>query len=76
MTHPIFGLLTKLDGARVAYALSRHRPDSILVSVTVVGQRIEIDVFDDGHMEISRFLGNEDIEGGAELIDAILASAT
>ncbi|MGZ2746841.1 hypothetical protein [Burkholderia stagnalis] len=75
MAHPIFDLLTKLDAAHVAYALSRHRPDSILVSVTVVGQRIEIDVFDDGHMEISRFVGNEDIEGGAELIDSILVSA-
>lgn len=75
MTHPIFDLLTKLDSAHVAYALSRHRPDTILVSVTVVGQRIEIDVFDDGHMEVSRFVGNEDVEGGAELIDAILASA-
>ncbi|OXJ15497.1 hypothetical protein CFB39_28610 [Burkholderia sp. AU6039] len=59
----------------MAYALSRHRPDTILVSVTVVGQRIEIDVFDDGHMEVSRFVGNEDVEGGVELIDAILASA-
>ncbi|MBN3735247.1 hypothetical protein G3N98_30610 [Burkholderia sp. Tr-20390] len=59
----------------MAYALGRHRPDTILVSVTVVGQRIEIDVFDDGHMEVSRFVGNEDVEGGVELIDAILASA-
>ncbi|KWF62976.1 hypothetical protein [Burkholderia pseudomultivorans] len=75
MTHPIFDLLTKLDGAHLAYALSRHRPDSILVSVTVVGQRVEIDVFDDGHMEVSRFVGNENIEGGAELIDSIVASA-
>ncbi|KUY74062.1 hypothetical protein [Burkholderia sp. RF4-BP95] len=75
MTHPIFDLLTKLDVARVSYALSRHRSDSVLVSVTVVGQRIEIDVFEDGHMEVSRFVGNEDIEGGAELIDSILASA-
>ncbi|KWI55411.1 hypothetical protein WT72_16835 [Burkholderia pseudomultivorans] len=75
MTHPIFDLLTKLDGAHLAYALRRHRPDSILVSVTVVGQRVEIDVFDDGHMEVSRFVGNEGIEGGAELIDSIVASA-
>ncbi|MBF5008914.1 hypothetical protein ISO18_04775 [Burkholderia pseudomultivorans] len=64
-----------MDGAHLAYALSRHRPDSILVSVTVVGQRVEIDVFDDGHMEVSRFVGNENIEGGAELIDSIVASA-
>ncbi|EEE02636.1 conserved hypothetical protein [Burkholderia multivorans CGD1] len=54
--------------------LANGRPDSILVSVTVVGQRVEIDVFDDGHMEVSRFEGNEDIEGGVELIDSIVAS--
>jgi hypothetical protein len=75
MSHPLFALLTKLDDAKVAYALSRHRPDSVLVSITVVGQRIEVDVFDDGHMEISRFLGNEDVEGGVELVESILALA-
>jgi hypothetical protein len=73
MSHSLFDLLNKLDNAKVAYALSRQRSESILVSITVVGQRIEIDVFEDGHMEVSRFLGNEDIEGGAELIDSILA---
>ncbi|MBU9441316.1 hypothetical protein [Burkholderia multivorans] len=55
--------------------LANGRPESILVSVAVVGQRVEIDVFDDGHMEVSRFVGNEDIEGGVELIDFIVASA-
>ncbi|MFM0322774.1 hypothetical protein [Caballeronia glebae] len=76
MSHPLFELLQKLDSARIAYALGRHRPESVLVSVTVVGQRIEIDVFNDGHMEVSRFVGNEDIEGGAELIDSIVALAS
>ncbi|BBP96119.1 hypothetical protein BSFA1_12480 [Burkholderia sp. SFA1] len=75
MSHPLFDLLRRLDNAKVAYSLSRQRSESVLVSITVVGQRIEIDVFDDGHMEVSRFLGNEDIEGGAELIDSILALA-
>lgn len=54
--------------------LANSRPGSILVSVTVLGQRVEIDVFDDGHMEVYRFEGNEDIEGGVELIDSIVAS--
>jgi hypothetical protein len=75
MSHPLFDLLARLDNAKVAYALSRHRPESVLVSITVVGQRIEIDVFDDGHMEISRFVGNEDVEGGSELVESILALA-
>lgn len=54
--------------------LANGRPESILVSVAVVGQRVEIDVFDDGHMEVSRFVSNEDIEGGVELIDSVVAS--
>lgn len=73
MSHSLYDLLDKLDEAKIHYSLSRHRTGSVLVSVTVVGQRIEIDVFGDGHLEVSRFVGHEDIEGGAELIDAIIA---
>jgi hypothetical protein len=73
MDHTLFTLLDRLDAAHIHYTFGRHRADSVLVAVTVVGQRIEIDVFRDGHMEISRFIGHEDIEGGAELIDSIVA---
>ncbi|MBC8749678.1 MULTISPECIES: hypothetical protein [Paraburkholderia] len=73
MPHPLYDLLDKLDDAKIHYALSRQRPGSVLLSITVVGQRVEIDVFGDGHMEVSRFIGHEDIEGGAELIDSIIA---
>lgn len=73
MTHPLYDLLDKLDDAKIHYSLSRHRSGTVLVSVTVVGQRLEIDVFSDGHIEVSRFIGQEDIEGGAELIDSIIA---
>ena len=72
-THPLFDLLGQLDAAGHHYALSRHRSDTILVTVTFVGERMEIDVFDDGHMEVSRFKGNEDVEGGAGLVKQILA---
>ncbi|RQH04206.1 hypothetical protein [Paraburkholderia dinghuensis] len=72
MDRPLFDLLDRLDAAKIHYALERNRPESVLVSVTIVGQRIEIDVFRDGHMEISRFVGHEDVEGGSELIDAII----
>jgi len=68
MSHPLYKLLSRLDKARYHYTLSKHRPDTILVTVTFVGERVEIDVFDDGHMEVSRFFGKEDILGGKELI--------
>ena len=44
----------------------------MLVTLTVVGERIEIDVFEDGHMDVSRFKGNEDIIGGEELVEQII----
>ena len=68
MTHALFELLSSLEEARIHFALSRHRPDTVLVTITLVGERIEVDVFEDGHMEVSRFKGSEDIVGGSELI--------
>lgn len=67
-THPLFQLLQRLDAGHYHYSLSRHRPDSVMVTVTFVGERTEIDVFEDGHMEVSRFPGTEDVLGGAELV--------
>ena len=38
-----------------------------------LGQRLEIEVFSDDPIEVSRFVGNEDIEGGVDLLKRILA---
>lgn len=68
MDHPLYDLLEKLDKANIHYTLSRDRDEAISVTVSLVGERIEVDVFEDGHMEVSRFLGTEDVLGGKELI--------
>ena len=73
MTHPLYELLAELDAARIFHALSRHRSDSVLVSITFVGERVEVDVFDDGRMEVSRFQGNEDVVGEADLVRKIIS---
>jgi hypothetical protein len=41
----------------------------------LVGERVEIDIFEDDHLEISRFRGDESIEGGSELLPTLLALA-
>jgi hypothetical protein len=74
MSHPLYLLLQQLETARIPFTLGRYRNETILVTLTVVGERIEIDVFEDGHMEISRFQGNEDIVGGVELISEIISN--
>jgi len=43
-----------------------------MITVTIVGQRLEIDVFEDGHVEFSRFKGNEDVESDADELDQII----
>lgn len=73
MPHPLYELLAELDSAKLYYTIGRYRPDTVLVTVSVVGERVEIDVFDDGHMEVSRFRGNENIEGDMELALQIIA---
>jgi hypothetical protein len=37
--------------------------------MTGVGEGIEVDVFEDGHMEMSRFSGDEGVEGDVSFVD-------
>jgi hypothetical protein len=72
MSHPLYALLSLLESARIHFTVARHREDTVLVTLTLAGERVEIDVFEDGHMEVSRFKGSEDIVGGAELVQQII----
>ena len=72
MPHQLYELLQKLEAAKIHFTLGRHRPDTILVTLTLVGERVEIDVFDDGHMEVARFPGSENIVGGSELVERLI----
>lgn len=71
--HPLFGLLRDLDLASIHYTLARDRDDSVRVNITVVGERVEVDVFEDGHVEVSRFRGSEDVVGDITLIQRLIA---
>jgi hypothetical protein len=76
MTHPLFGLLFSLDTASIHYTLARDRPDTVRVNITLPRERVEVDVFEDGHMEVSRFVGSENVVGDAALIEGIVAENT
>ncbi|MGY5811984.1 hypothetical protein ACXHXG_30330 [Rhizobium sp. LEGMi198b] len=67
----VFEVLRRLDDAKIHYFIGRYRPDTIDITATLVGERIEISVFDDDHIEISRFVGNEDVLD-EEVLDDIL----
>ena len=81
MKSAIFRTMRMLEDARLHYSIERTRPDSertrpdsIRLSVTMIGQRLEIDVFEDDHIEISRFHGDESIEGGWEVLKKMLGT--
>ena len=58
-----------LERAHVHFFLERTWPDTVRGSAaTFAEERWEIDVFEDDHLEISRFRGNETAEGGMELL--------
>ncbi|MBY3117293.1 hypothetical protein [Rhizobium laguerreae] len=67
----VFEVLKRLDDAKVQYFIGRYRPDTIDITATVVGECVEISVFDDDHIEISRFFGNEDVLD-EDILDEIL----
>ncbi len=68
MNHTLYDLLKKLDQSKFYYTISRHRKDTVMVTISFVGERTEVEVFNDGHMEVSRFLGTEEVSGGQEFI--------
>jgi hypothetical protein len=57
------------------FFIERTRPDSVRLNVTTVGERLEIEVFEDDHLEISRFRGDEGIDGGKDLLLNLLKSS-
>jgi hypothetical protein len=74
MASAVFKTIRMLEEARLHFFIERTRPDAIRLSVTMVGERVEIDVFEDDHLEISRFLGDEKVEGGMELLVKMLVT--
>ena len=73
MSSVIFDLMQLLDKERVHYSIQRTRSETIQFNTTFVGARIEIEVFEDNHIEISKFVGNEDVESGdIEMVKKII----
>jgi hypothetical protein len=73
MRHPLYSILDKLDAAKIYYRLERHRDNTVMICATVVGSRIEIEVFDNGDIETSVFKGDESLDSGIEFVQKIIA---
>jgi len=70
----VFDTIRLLEKAHIHFYIMRDRLDALTFVATIVGERVEIDVFEDNHIEISRFRGDESIEGGSELLLQIVTA--
>ena len=58
--------LNKLEECNIYYKLNKIR-DSILVEITVPGERWEVEFFEDGKIEIERFVSDGQIKSDSEI---------
>ncbi|RCJ17518.1 hypothetical protein A6S26_30700 [Nostoc sp. ATCC 43529] len=55
--------LNKLEQEKISYTLAHHRDETIMVNVAVAGERWEVEFFEDGSVEVERFVSSGEING-------------
>lgn len=61
-----------LSSRKIWFRLEQTCPDSVMVTLTLLGERIEVDFFED-HIEFSRFRGDESVERDVGLLFSLIA---
>lgn len=68
--NPFSKLLTflqALEQKQFSYTLAHHRDEAIMVTVSVPGERWEVEFLDDGSIEVEKFASNGEIYDEAAL---------
>ncbi|HYW21377.1 MAG TPA: hypothetical protein VE956_19175 [Nodularia sp. (in: cyanobacteria)] len=55
--------LNQLEQERISYTLAHHRDETIMVNVAIAGERWEVEFFEDGSVEVERFVSSGEING-------------
>ena len=67
MSPKLLEILKKLKQKAISFRLDSVRDESIMVLITVPGQRWEVEFMEDGSVEIEKFLSNGEIFNESEL---------
>ena len=54
-------LIAAFEREKIDFSLGTVRPDTVMACVAIPGQRWEIEVFEDGHLEIEVFKSSGEI---------------
>jgi hypothetical protein len=52
----LVGFLSQLEQQNIHYTLAHHRDEAVMVLVAIPGERWEIEFFNDGSVEVERFI--------------------
>ncbi len=55
--------LNQLEQEKISYTLAHHRDETIMVNIAVAGERWEVEFFEDGSVEVERFVSSGEING-------------
>jgi len=53
--HRLYSIISSLEKAKISFTLLRNREDAVTIAVAVPGQLWEIDVFEDGNVDVEVF---------------------
>jgi hypothetical protein len=60
-------LILKLQAAKIFFSMTTVREDAVMFLVTVPGERWEVEIFPDGHLDIEVFRGSSGVQDAAKL---------
>ena len=68
----LLNFLCKLEQNKISYTLEHIRDETIMVTVPLPGQLWEVEFFENGDIEVEKFITTTEI-GGEELLEDIFS---
>lgn len=59
--------LNELEQKKINYHITHHRDEAVMITVSIVGERWEIEFLDNGDIEVEKFISNGEIQGEESL---------
>jgi len=67
----LMAFLADLEKGKIHYTLTHHRENALMINIVVPGERWEVEFFDDGSVEIERFISAGEIADEAALSELL-----
>ena len=62
----LLNFLQRLEETKIYYQLNKYR-EAVMVEISVPGEKWEVEFFEDGHLEIEKFISDGNLSGETEI---------